>query len=288
MKAGLLLMIVSIHPISTFSQTSFRGTVVDKKTKSGISYATVGLMKENIGTNTDEKGNFILFSKNKILHDSLIISCVGYEALKVSVDARTTIIHCELNTRDVFLKEAVISSKNNWEFITLNKISKCGDWGQVASFHQTQLAQYFQSPIENATLTDIRICTYSVPLFAENEFFRIRIYDIDTMTGGPSGDLCNETIEVKSKNKIINVNLEKYKITIPNKGFFVAIEWLKITCNEIKQKGRNPKNINTTYYPAIGMSKASAENGTAWLLNYYNLWYPLKRENASISATIKH
>ena len=57
----------------------------------------------------------------------------------------------------------------------------------------------------------------------EKTIFRIRIYDMDTITKAPSSDLCDEVIEVKTRSKFINLNLEKYKINIHNKDFFVAV-----------------------------------------------------------------
>ena len=46
----------------------------------------------------------------------------------------------------------------------------------------------------------------------DKTIFRIRIYDIDTLTRSPSTDLCDKIIEIKTNGKFINLNVEKYRI----------------------------------------------------------------------------
>ena len=128
----------------------------------------------------------------------------------------------------------------------------------------------------------------------DKTIFRIRIYDIDTLTKAPSTDLCDQIIEIKTKGKFINLNVEKYKIFIPNKDFFVAIEWLKIPYNENKRKTKvNGKEVEyITYSPSIGLTENISENMEAWMLDYNNIWrsmFPMnKKTSVSISAKVKY
>jgi hypothetical protein len=253
-------------------------------------------MKENIGTNANEDGDFSLISKTNRANDTLIISCVGFVTQKIPVDGNNKAdLVIELTEQETILNEIVVKNKITWTTVTLNEFSKCGNNFLTSNGFQTQLAQHFQVEEENSLLTDIKICRMSIGLLdPEKTIFRIRIYDIDTLTKSPSIDLCDQIIEVKTRSKIINLNLEKYKIHIPTKDFFVAIEWLKIPFNESKSKMKvNGKELeNITYRPSIGWTDNVNEKMEAWMLDYKNVWRPLFKMNnktsVSISATVKY
>lgn len=114
--------------------------------------------------------------------------------------------------------------------------------------------------------------------------FRLRFYDMDSISGKPSEDLYNGVIEVKSSSKIITINLEDSVIVIPHKDFFVAVEWLMIPYNEEKT-GPVIKEIH--YYPFIMMSKEENTEGL-WMLSYQYNWNPFKNTRAHISTTVKY
>lgn len=284
-----------ITPILALTQTSFKGIIINSKTKTGVSFATVGLVKENIGTNADEEGRFTLSSINKKQNDTLLISSVGYETLEIPADNLSSNIFVPLNERESKLTEVIITAKNNWAISTLNGFSSCGNNFVGSNGYQTQLAQHFHTTTDNSYLTEIKICRMSFNSFdPEKTIFRIRIYDMDTITKVPSSNLCDEVIEVKTKSKFINLNLEKYTINIPTKDFFVAIEWLKIPYNEKKSrsklKGKEIEYIHFT--PSIGWTDTINEKMEAWMLDYRNVWQPMfktqGKTSVSISATIKY
>ena len=287
-----------LFPVLTFGQTTISGKVTNYKSKSAISFATVGLMKENIGTNALEDGSFRLISVKEKQYDTLIFSCVGYKTFRLPVDNnKLTNIVVQLEEQETILKEIIVTNKSSWTFETINDFSKCGNSFITSSGYQTQLAQHFQVPKENALLTEIKICRLSTALLdPEKTIFRIRIYDIDTLTKSPSSDICDQIIEVKTKSKIINLNLEKYKIHIPSKEFFVAIEWLKIPYNENKSKVKiNGKEVEyMTYRPCIGWTDNVNSKMEAWSLDYKNVWRPRpifkmnNKTSVSIAATVKY
>jgi CarboxypepD_reg-like domain len=291
-----LLIILSFLPLYFFGQISYEGKVINAKSKAVISFATIGLMKENIGTNANEDGNFILTSKSNQINDTLIISCVGFVTQKIPLDGNSkTNLVIELTNKVIMFNEIIVKNKLIWSTVTLNQFSKCGNSFITSNGFQKQLAQHFQVEEENSLLTSIKICRRTFALLDPGKtIFRVRIYDMDTLTKSPSTDLCNEIIEVKTKNKIINLNLEKYKIHIPNKDFFVAIEWLKIPFNENKDKTKGNSNEveNTTYSPSIGWTDHTNLKMEAWMLDYNNVWYPMFKGNnktsISIAATVKY
>ena len=289
-------IIILIFPLITFGQSSISGKVVNSKTKLAIPFVTVGLLKENIGTNSSEEGNFKLTSIKLFSTDTLIFSCVGFNTLKLPVNFNEkSEVTYELIEKFSILDEVIVSSKKDWNFIRLNDFSKCGNSFITSSGFQTQLAQHFQVKEENSILTEIKICRMSIAILdPEKTIFRIRVYGFDSLTKSPSTDLCDQTIEVKTRSKTINLNLEKYKIHIPDKDFFVAIEWLKIPLNENKSKMKIDGKLveHITYRPSIGWTDNLNPKMEAWSLDYNNVWRPMWKMNnktsISIAAKVKY
>ena len=85
-------LLLFLLPISAFSQTTYKGSIINKRTKEKISFATIGLVCENTGLNADENGEFNLPAKVSNPNDTLIISNVGFETLKVPVSKLTSAI----------------------------------------------------------------------------------------------------------------------------------------------------------------------------------------------------
>jgi hypothetical protein len=134
-----LLFLILIFPDLAFSQHTFNGKLINKATKEKISFATIGLIKENIGTNADEEGIFSLRRYQEIPNDSLIISCIGYETLMLPVEKNNLqFLKIELSEKIKSLSEVVI--KSNTVSTTLNNFKSCGSSYITTSGFQTQLA----------------------------------------------------------------------------------------------------------------------------------------------------
>lgn len=277
-------------PVFSFGQNVYDGFIVDKILKKGISYATIGLVKENTGTNADENGNFKL-KTSRFESDSLYITSVGYKPLKVAVDNLPLNMVFEMDKKETNLLEVII--KNYTESTTLNSFSNCSTNTFTTSKNSgTQYCQLFETTIKNSFLQEITICK-----FEGSSKFRIRIYDYDTITKKPSIDLVDSVIEIEANKRNVKVNLEKYHILIPNKKFFIAIEWLHITFNEsnYKTKINGQKMTISQYAPFISYRKQklnSADenfNPKVLYLNFQGKWIPpyIQNINLMISAKIK-
>jgi hypothetical protein len=76
-KSGLLFVL--FIPEVTFSQSQ-KGKVLSIETNSGIGYVNIGVIGKNIGTVSDETGNFTLTLDNIYDNDSLRFSMIGYQS----------------------------------------------------------------------------------------------------------------------------------------------------------------------------------------------------------------
>lgn len=284
-------LLFTLFPFLITAQNSISGSIIDYETKLPISYVTVGLIKENTGKNTDESGFFEMIVNEKIKNDTLIFTCLGYETQKIvidkSIDKQQLNIAMKVKLTDL---ETVTVSKKIWTTKTLNEFSSCNHSGLTTTGYMTQSAQHIKVEEPNSILEDVRICRSNFVLFSPDKtIFRLRVYDMDSLTKKPSKDLCNEIIEIKTKKKIVEIDLKKYNIHIPNKDFFVAIEWLKIPYNETKGK-TNMNGIEKEYSrfsPSITFNDKSKLE--FWMLNYKNEWVKgFFDKSLSIEATVKY
>ncbi|MBS1928333.1 MAG: carboxypeptidase-like regulatory domain-containing protein [Bacteroidetes bacterium] len=293
MKTIIYLLLL---PLFASAQPTYKGMVISEKDHKPIPFATVGLVKENTGINADENGYFELNSTHPQPNDSLIISTIGYVTQKLSLNKLPdTGIQITLTEKAIALSPVFISTQKNWTKETLNDYRDCGNSFYTSSGYLRQLAQHFSSPQEGAILTRLRICRSTGPLFKPaRTIFRIRVYDMDSLTGGPGQDLSPAIIEVKSRNSSISLNLEDYKIQIPHRDYFIAIEWLKIPYNERESfTATGPhKGINITYEPAIGWKEGKHSIPELWEMTYQDKWHRvsnfLRNKTALISAIIKY
>lgn len=293
MKAIAFLLL----PLLTTGQTMYKGSIVNKRTKEKVPFVTVGLGIENIGANANENGQFAISSIKNNAADTLYLSCIGYERLKIPV-AQLSAEVIEMEEKETPLKEVIVAAKK-WDYITLNENDGFGNVSQTTNGSTSQIAKYFHINHSPAYLKEVKIGKANYPLENHKTIFRLSIYDMDTFSKAPSTSLCEELIEVKTKKKNTIIDLEKYKIRIPKNDFFVAVEWLKIPYNEkrgiVEQNGTKKERL--TYSPYIKIAHHSGKFeptiwGKAhevWFLDYRNKWNPLFHvDNVSIAATIKY
>jgi hypothetical protein len=277
----------SMLPGRLFAQTYIQGAVIDEKTKEGIPYATLGIKKTNTGTNADEHGKYLIRVPDNN-DDTIIISSVGYQTLKIALSNGMPDYIFSLKPKDVQMRNITISNKKDWTSETIGKFDDCGDYALVSSGYQTQIAKLFHSEHENTLLNRVTICHKPALLASSKSKYRIRIYDQDSITGQPSTELYDEPIEVSQTSKMVGVDLAQYRIWLPHKNFFVAIEWLKIPFNKEEKKNGNKNDQLETFYPRIGAKNSKSKNRETWGLTYRNSWFPMNGMEVSISAEIKY
>jgi hypothetical protein len=98
----VLCIPIFIFSFNSFAQTIVSGTLVSFESKQVIPFAHIYLTNTNtgsfLGTVSDTNGNFTLKISDERLNDSITISCVGYDNLKLKI---TTV-----NSDSIFLKES--------------------------------------------------------------------------------------------------------------------------------------------------------------------------------------
>jgi hypothetical protein len=116
-KLVLYSLIISLSCTNGYSQanrnTIVQGKVIDSKTKVSIPFVSVYLENTNVGTNTDNDGNYKIETSNTSY--KVIFSFVGYESeSRIITPGKTQTLNIELNNISVELKEVVVKPKKKY------------------------------------------------------------------------------------------------------------------------------------------------------------------------------
>lgn len=267
----LLLLILFSFPL--YAQKIVKGKVINKITRLGVPYTTIGLIKENKGTSANSEGEFKI-SASLYSEDSLRFSSVGYKTLIISLNNMSENAVVELEDESTILNEVFITK--DYKNVVLNQFNGCSlNYFSPALISFSQLACYFKTPEENMKVKEINLCK-----LASNSLFRIRFYLYDSTSKGPGKDISDKVIEINSSKRKVEENLEKYNIIIPGREFFVAIEWIFTDFNAFKMKAKiNKKQIKyIAYNPNISFKdlKENVNDAEAhefvWVLNFNGKW----------------
>lgn len=264
MKKSLAIILILISNLC-FSQ--LKSVIIDSETKEKIPYVNIWVENENIGTTSNEKGEFeIQVDSQKII----LFSAIGFQTKKVSSDSIKNIL--ELKPVITELDEIVINSKKLSQELTIGQFKKskinsyfgCGIYPWISAKFFERKEEYEKAPY----LKKFRILTNSD---VKNSKFNIRLYGVNEK-GEPDNYIYNENIIgiAKKGKKITEIDVSKLNIKFPEKGFFLAIEWLIIEENKYEykytMKGSRKKLKSISYEPAIGIVPTET-NKNSWRFN---------------------
>jgi CarboxypepD_reg-like domain len=236
MRDKRLLAFILLFNFSVFSQ--IKGKVVDSFFKP-ISYVNISVENENIGTTSEENGEFIIRISDKT--KNLIFSAIGFEKRIVKAAYVSEVVMKQSETE---LKEVVIVKKFGTKIIEIGKtengIYQAFDNGpRIDTKFFPYLPKYKKTKfIKQVTIqTDCKI---------ENASFKLHFYSVDSQ-GFPSTELLTKdfivSVEKGVKKTFFNTN--DLNLQMPKNGIFVGFEKLLIEKNKT-EKTTFDSNSNTT------------------------------------------
>ena len=259
--------VIILFLISNFCFIQLKSVIIDSETKEKIPYVNIWVENENIGTTSNEKGEFEL----KIDSPKIILfSAIGFQTKKVSSDSIRNIL--ELKPAINELDEIIINSKKLDKELIIGEFKKskinsyfaCGIQPWISAKFFEHKEEYEKTPY----LKKFRILTNSD---IKNSKFKIRLYRINEK-GEPQNYIYNENIIgiAKKGKRTTEIDVSELNIEFPEKGFFIAIEWLIIEENKYEykyiMKGSRKKLKDISYEPAIGIVPAKT-NENSWRFN---------------------
>lgn len=236
MKEKRLLTFILFLSISVFSQ--IKGKVVDAFNKP-ISYVNISVENENIGTTSEENGEFVLRISDK--NKNIIFSAIGFEKKIIKASDVSEVI---LKPSETELKEVVIVKKFGTKIREIGKTES----GIYQAFDNgpridTKFFPYLEKYKKTRFIKQITIQTDSK---IDNATFKIHFYTVDTK-GFPSEELLTKdfiaSVEKGVKKTFFNIN--DLNLQMPKNGIFVGFEKLLIEKNKTEKTTIDP-NLNTT------------------------------------------
>ncbi|XZF15359.1 carboxypeptidase-like regulatory domain-containing protein [Chitinophagaceae bacterium MMS25-I14] len=244
-KSLISFVIVFICVVSIAEAQQYTAQLLDQADKQPIAYAVIGIPGSDIGTNSDESGNFTLTIGKEQEDKTLSVSLIGYEDYKIKVSEFITGLGS--NDRKIYLKKAphelkeVIikpakltvaelgnevdcdTSKSKGERIPMPYLfkKKSGKVTDTLTEIGTLMKVKHKKTFIDSVQINIGNCTY------ENIVYRLNIYEEQN---GSFKNILEEPIYIKlSKRevgKLIKVNLTKKNLVV-NNNFIVSIERVK-------------------------------------------------------------
>ena len=264
-----------------FGQT----TIVNSETNNPISYATISFGNGN-GVFADADGKFIFTKKLYKDIDTLFISALGYEKLKIATLNLPKKIAIKTHTSE--LQEVVLNYRPKGKFKeeTLKPTLHDDYYKCWLPTIESEIAVFFPN---NNTQTQ-KLSAILLPIKVESKdwnkrkratskkrpfstLFRVQFYKNDE--GFPGSVLTYDEIvfRVTEKSKsVFELDVSQNDIFIPKKGFFVSIQVLGYTdkngvllpnkkYQEIKTK-RGIVKVSTTFRPLLPFTDKISENRT--------------------------
>mgnify|MGYP003640656744 CR=1 FL=1 len=275
------VLLITILLISNFCFGQLKSVIIDSKTKEKIPYVNIWVENENIGTTSNEKGEFELKINNTKI---ILFSAIGFETRKISSDSIKNNI--ELKPLITELDEIIISSKKLNQELIIGKFKKykinnyfgCG----IKPWISARFFEHKDKYEETSFLKRIRILTKSD---VKNSKFNIRLYGVNE-NGEPENYIYNKNIIgiAKKGKKTTEIDISELNIEFPETGFFIAIEWLIIEENKYEYKytmeGSRKKLEGISYEPAIGTIPAETDENS-WIFNQ-GKWRKVWKNNGGI------
>ncbi len=269
----------------TFSLSAqIKGVVKDSISGEPIPYVNIWVDGETTGTTSEENGSFSLDIKEEKV---LVFSALGYESKKSS--SKTEIIL--LKPKVFELKEVVISSAIKNKTIKVNGFKKREISVYYGAGTQPTIIAKKIEPSEQINkhpfLKEINFLSLSD---IDKAKIILRFYEVDP-EGKPGIDFLdtNIVIEIKKGKKNNRINLEKYKIRIPEDGLFIAFEWMIIEENKYtytytleEENNKISYKDGISYQPVIGT--IPAENQSSWQYAI-GKWFKRHKFNQDINVS---
>lgn len=275
----ILLFVLSIPYSYLFAQHKITGLVLDEN-MSPIPYTSVFDTTNNTGINTGRDGFFLL--KIKKTPTILRFSNIGYYPIDKEINSYDT-IRVILKQKTIMLNEVEISANEPKSRYIGSPKNKRGNNLYLADNAHYQLAlkvhNFNQELYKNSNLISFSIKIFSPKLSTDGlvnpngkKQLRLRVYEIDTFeTVGK--DILHENVFLKpSKRGWYQVTFSS-PLSLPEKGFYIAIEWLED--NDFLTEKKHSKYV---YDPTYGIAIHGHEfKAGAKELAYYSSWlYDLK------------
>ncbi len=257
----LLTIIFLITSNLTFSQT--KGVIYNSETKEKVPYVNIWIENENIGTTSNENGEFTLDISRG---DFLILSSLGYENKRIEISKISNTI--SLIPKITELQEIIINSTKQRKELVIGKFNDSEVGYYYASLDKPEIkARFFPFDSIYSKTPYLQKLKFRIYSNIRNAKFNVRLYSIGK-NEEPKNPLYEKNIigTVKKGTKNIELDLSDLDITFPESGLFVSYEWLIIKENEFKTsfpiKDSKEREEKIMYEPKVGFLPSEKDDNS--------------------------
>jgi hypothetical protein len=302
----IVLFLIVFLPVRLWSQSIIiKGQMFDDSTNAAIPFSTVAVKEKGVGVASGINGIFSLALKDYSENDSLEFQALGYKRYCILLDdfleneVNGTNTKVKLTAVSYYLSEIEVYPTKEEEIFGALSNSTVGP--AYSYLPGSQVAIFI--PNEKGEKGTIKSVSYFFTGKKRKPTapFRIRIFESDE-SGYPGRDLLLKSIIVNAPkaDEWFTVNLDKYNLPFPEKGYFAGLE-LIYTDKKYQFKTKTPNHLNgyklekVVYQgPSLGMytTKALSYRWTGKLGNGWRKFTYKDKDgysrNYMIRSTVRH
>ena len=221
-----LIIFLFFNFLAVSQEIEMNGTIIDSQTNSPIEFVNIGVFNKNKGTVSNQKGKFIINLSKDFLGDSLTVSHVSYETVKIPIKNSEN-ISILLQPKANQLSEVVITNKKKKNRkIGVKSYNRLLWLGAISEDNDIiENAQRINIPYE----TTVRVKYVNVLLRngfkTDSCFIRINFYK--NVDNHPGEKIIFENIIQNKRIEPgwIQIDLTKFNVYI-EQDFFVGVEFI--------------------------------------------------------------
>lgn len=231
----LIFFFILFYYVPIFSQT-LSGTIKDSISGEMLPYVNMALLSKNIGTTTNENGEYFFDSRGNT-NDSLLVSYIGYATKKFSLQEFESATNKTLDIKLVESKQLID------EVVLKVKKSKYTSSQIVGESKKKRFRKGTQFGYETCVLIEnikrkkgkLKSLRFYLKENLKSQFksiptyYRVKFYEFNITEKQPGKLLSYKDILIKPENKTqkITINLEEDYILYPINGICIGIETIK-------------------------------------------------------------
>lgn len=219
-----------LFPVICFSQATIKGRVIYQKNAMPAALANIELQYAEGRTYTNPDGSFSISVNNIKSSDTLLISSVGYEKLRIPVSAA-------MLKKEFVLREQIKNLENVTVFNTVVLGSNVETVGYFRSWNYTntggEIGRTFRLPYKKYKIDKVR---FKVANFCDTCLLRLHIREV--IDGLPGEEIIDDSISVTINKLMLNGRIPEFDLTPYDLSFTEDELYVSI---EVLNCGKKPK-----------------------------------------------
>lgn len=225
-KTAFLSLILGFGTQLILAQGIVESRIVDAN-GDGIPFAAIGIIEKNYGSITFEDGSFSLAVDSKYQADTLVISAIGYNRLKLAYqdfvyDKPSSI---SLNEDIRYLDEITITPERlKFSKLGVSKASSPNNYALNSPLDGASIVMLLDEINEPALIEEIAVTVGRQNV--DSIQLRCRIYTVDEATGMPGRDLLKSNLIQTITEKQQRLTFNPLNDLWVDQPIFVGFEWV--------------------------------------------------------------